>query len=182
MRARHRRGRLLSYQRPFPRPPDKPNRGEIPGGNGGDVYVDIAAVRSGVPADELGLENRVTEVWERYRLPVAAGEVHNGCTRDEQLRWFVEGWQAARNCLAKGVDVRAVTAWALFGSFDWNSSAPSRQTNTTYGRQVHRSHSCGGRLRMSEFSSRIGQPWLGSGCGLHKRSNDPVGWRQSSPV
>lgn len=96
-------------------------RGEFPGGNGEDVYVDVAAVRSDAPADELGLENRLTEVWERYRLPVAAGEVHNGCTRDEQLRWFMESWQAAQNCLAKGVDVRAVTAWALFGSFDWNS-------------------------------------------------------------
>ncbi|MGN6534983.1 MAG: hypothetical protein ACTHKQ_04545 [Mesorhizobium sp.] len=96
-------------------------RDETPGGNGEDVYVDVAAVRSDAPADELGLESRLTEVWERYRLPVAAGEVHNGCTRDEQLRWFMEGWQAAQNCLAKGVDVRAVTAWALFGSFDWNS-------------------------------------------------------------
>ncbi|MDQ3744853.1 MAG: SDR family oxidoreductase, partial [Acidobacteriota bacterium] len=59
--------------------------------------------------------------WERYRLPLAVTEAHLGCTREEQLRWFVEVWDAARGLGAEGAEVRAVTAWALLGSFDWDS-------------------------------------------------------------
>jgi dTDP-4-dehydrorhamnose reductase len=35
------------------------------------------------------------DVWERYRIPIAVAEVYNGCTREEQLRWFREVWDAA---------------------------------------------------------------------------------------
>lgn len=94
---------------------------ELVGGNGIEPYVDIAAFRAGVPARELGFASRLREVWRRYALPVAIGEVHNACTREEQLRWFMEGWQAACACAAEGIDVRAVTAWSLFGAVDWNS-------------------------------------------------------------
>jgi dTDP-4-dehydrorhamnose reductase len=48
-------------------------------------------------------------------------EAHLGCTREEQLRWFREVWDAAREARGGGADVRAVTAWALLGSYDWNS-------------------------------------------------------------
>jgi dTDP-4-dehydrorhamnose reductase len=44
-----------------------------------------------------------------------------GCTRDEQLRWLKEVWDAARHLREEGVDVRAVTVWSLLGAFDWNS-------------------------------------------------------------
>jgi dTDP-4-dehydrorhamnose reductase len=52
---------------------------------------------------------------------VALTEAHNGCTREEQLRWLVDVWHAAHDARRDGVDVRAVTAWALFGAYDWNS-------------------------------------------------------------
>ncbi|MGO4637079.1 hypothetical protein AB4Z43_01395 [Mesorhizobium sp. 2RAF45] len=91
------------------------------GGNGTEPYVDVAAFRAGVPAGALGFASRLREVWRRYALPVAIGEVHNACTREEQLRWFMEGWQGAVECAAEGIDVRAVTAWSLFGAVDWNS-------------------------------------------------------------
>ena len=91
------------------------------GGNGIEPYVDIAAFRAGLPASELGFASRLREVWRRYALPVVLSEVHNGCTREEQLRWFMEGWQAACDCAAEGLDVRAVTAWSMFGAVDWNS-------------------------------------------------------------
>jgi dTDP-4-dehydrorhamnose reductase len=61
------------------------------------------------------------EVWKRYRRPLAITEAHLACTRDEQLRWFKEIWDAAQSLQREGVDIRAVTAWAAFGSFDWNS-------------------------------------------------------------
>jgi dTDP-4-dehydrorhamnose reductase len=59
--------------------------------------------------------------WKRYRLPVAITELHLGCTREEQMRWLLEAWTAAHAVRAEGADVRAVTVWALLGSYDWNS-------------------------------------------------------------
>ena len=61
------------------------------------------------------------EAWDRYRLPIAITEVHAGCTREEQMRWLMDAWTAAGRARRDGADVRAVTLWALFGSFDWNS-------------------------------------------------------------
>jgi dTDP-4-dehydrorhamnose reductase len=63
----------------------------------------------------------VGEVWDRYRLPLAITEAHLGCTREEQLRWLNEIWQAAVQSRGDKVDVRAVTAWAAFGTYDWNN-------------------------------------------------------------
>ena len=54
-------------------------------------------------------------------IPVAITEVHLGCTRDEQVRWLVESWHGAHRAREAGVDVRAVTPWALLGSFDWDT-------------------------------------------------------------
>jgi dTDP-4-dehydrorhamnose reductase len=89
------------------------------GGNGRDRYADVDAARAGVGI--IGHLDTLQMVWDRYRAPVAISEVHAGCTREEQLRWFCEAWEAAQQARAVGVDVRAVTAWALLGSFDWNS-------------------------------------------------------------
>jgi dTDP-4-dehydrorhamnose reductase len=44
-----------------------------------------------------------------------------GCTREEQLRWLKEVWNAAESAQQNGADVRAVTAWSLLGAYDWNS-------------------------------------------------------------
>ena len=84
-------------------------------------YADVEAVRVALPAADRGPAARLREVWERYHLPVAVTEVHLGCTRDEQLRWLTEVWDGAQAVRAEGADIRAVTAWSLFGAFDWNS-------------------------------------------------------------
>ncbi|MFN6497186.1 MAG: family 1 glycosylhydrolase [Nostoc sp. DedQUE01] len=90
------------------------------GGNGRDKYADVEAVR--VCADGLaGPRTLLKETWERYKLPIAVTEVHLSCTREEQLRWLNEVWNAAQELRDRGADVRAVTAWALLGSYDWNS-------------------------------------------------------------
>ncbi|MBD2384252.1 family 1 glycosylhydrolase [Cylindrospermum sp. FACHB-282] len=90
------------------------------GGNGWDKYADVEAVR--VCAEGVaGPYTLLLEAWERYRLPLAVTEVHLSCTREEQLRWFYEVWNAAQKLQNEGVDVRAITAWALLGSYDWNS-------------------------------------------------------------
>ena len=92
------------------------------GGNGRHAYADVEAVR--VLAEGIaGPRVLLREAWERYELPVAVTETHLGCTRDEQLRWFKHVWDAACELRAGGADVRAVTAWALLGSFDWDSLA-----------------------------------------------------------
>ena len=90
------------------------------GGNGRHRYADVEAVRV-LAEGAAGPRALLREVWDRYALPLAVTEAHNGCTRDEQLRWFVEVWDAATALRASGVDLRAVTAWALLGSHDWNS-------------------------------------------------------------
>ncbi len=90
------------------------------GGNGRHVYADVEAVRV-CAAGVAGPREILKEVWERYRLPVAVTEIHLGCTREEQLRWVKEVWDAAVELRLQQVDVQAVTAWAAFGAFDWNS-------------------------------------------------------------
>jgi dTDP-4-dehydrorhamnose reductase len=88
--------------------------------NGRDRYADLDAVRV-LAAGPTGFERLALEAWRRYGLPLAATEVHLGCTREEQLRWLKEIWDAALRLRARGADVRAVTAWALLGSYDWDS-------------------------------------------------------------
>jgi dTDP-4-dehydrorhamnose reductase len=90
------------------------------GGNGRDRYADVETVRVG-GAIVGGFEARLREASQRYGLPVAITEVHLGCSREEQLRWLHQAWRAAEKVRAEGHDVRAVTCWAAFGSFDWNS-------------------------------------------------------------
>ena len=93
---------------------------EAHGGNGRDRYADQVAVRArreGI----AGAEGMLREAWERYRLPLAITEAHIACTREEQLRWFMEIWRGAVKLRGEGADVRAVTAWSLLGAFDWNS-------------------------------------------------------------
>ena len=89
------------------------------GGNGRDAYADVDAVRAcrTISGHRAVLE----EAWHRYRCPVAITEAHLGCTREEQVRWLVEAWEAAHGARRAGADVRAVTAWALFGLSDWDS-------------------------------------------------------------
>jgi dTDP-4-dehydrorhamnose reductase len=92
---------------------------ELHGGNGRERYADDAAVRARAEGIE-GVYPRITEAWLRYRTPIALTEVHLGCTLDEQLRWLLEMWRAANRARIEGCDVRAVTVWALLGSFDWD--------------------------------------------------------------
>lgn len=92
---------------------------ELRGGDGPGPYINIEAVRTVRPGP-LGVGELLRQTWARYGLPIAITECHNGCTREEQMRWFVEVWRTAEAVRTEGVDLRAVAAWALLGSFDWN--------------------------------------------------------------
>jgi dTDP-4-dehydrorhamnose reductase len=88
------------------------------GGNGRHSYADVEAVRV---SERTGLFHLLNEAWTRYRIPIAITEAHLNCTREEQMRWFYEVWQTACDAKKSGIDLRAVTAWSLLGSFDWNT-------------------------------------------------------------
>ena len=90
------------------------------GENGRDVYVDTETVRALDPCPG-GLASALRATWQRYRTPIALTEIHNGSTREEQLRWAAQAWDTAHAVAAEGVDIRAVTAWALLGSRGWNT-------------------------------------------------------------
>ncbi|HEX5971956.1 MAG TPA: family 1 glycosylhydrolase [Gemmatimonadaceae bacterium] len=90
------------------------------GGNERDRYADVEAVRI-AEAELQGPRRLLQQAWERYGIPVAVTEAHLGCTREQQLRWLHELWQAAEGARADGVDVVAVTAWAALGTRDWDS-------------------------------------------------------------
>ena len=90
------------------------------GGNGLVAYADVEAVRAR-PEGIAGHEQHILAAWQRYRTPVAITEVHLGCTREEQVRWLLEAWDGAHRAAARGAEVRAITAWALLGSQDWDS-------------------------------------------------------------
>jgi dTDP-4-dehydrorhamnose reductase len=94
---------------------------EFHGGNGRHHYADVEAVRVELPLGQTGPEARLREAWARYHIPLAVTEVHHGCTRDEQVRWLLEVWEAACRLKREGADVRAVTIWSLFGAKDWNT-------------------------------------------------------------
>ena len=68
-----------------------------------------------------GIGPLLQEVWDRYRIPLAVTEAHIDANREDQLRWLLEVWEAGQQARRNGIDLRAVTVWALLGSFDWNS-------------------------------------------------------------
>jgi len=90
------------------------------GGNEFMAFADVEAIRTVLPAPG-GLEGALDEAWTRYGRPLAVTESHNGCTREEQVRWIREAWESAGRLRTRGVEVQAVTAWALLGTHDWNS-------------------------------------------------------------
>ena len=62
------------------------------GGNAFVRYADVEAVRVLNPGP-VGLQGLMQQAWERYRIPLAVTESHNGCTREEQMRWVWETWR-----------------------------------------------------------------------------------------
>jgi dTDP-4-dehydrorhamnose reductase len=88
--------------------------------NGRHRFADVEAVWS-LSEGPVGVESLLQEAWDRYRMPLALTEVHLGGTREEQIRWLVESYEAALGVRSRGGDVRAVTTWALLGMYDWNS-------------------------------------------------------------
>ncbi|WP_046579188.1 family 1 glycosylhydrolase [Spirosoma radiotolerans] len=98
----------------------------ICGGNGRHRYIDTEVVR-GAPNQRTGLGGLLLEAWQRYGIPMVVTEAHLGDREEEQMRWLGEIWQQAQQAKALGVDVRAVTCWALMGLYDWHCLLTRRE-------------------------------------------------------
>ncbi|MGI4953235.1 MAG: family 1 glycosylhydrolase [Janthinobacterium lividum] len=97
------------------------------GGNGRQAYADTEAMRVDLGPGCTGIAPRLRETWRRYQRPIAITEAHLGCDDPwEQVRWLMEAWEAARQLRGEGADIRAVTAWALFGLVDWDTMLRER--------------------------------------------------------
>lgn len=90
------------------------------GGNHKQKYADVEAVRVDLD-EETGLYALLKEAWQYFKIPMAITEVHLGCTREEQLRWIKEVWDTCNKLKKEGINTRAVTAWALLGSYGWSN-------------------------------------------------------------
>ena len=89
------------------------------GSNGKQNYADIEAIRV-KHDDSFGPEVLIRECWERYNIPIAITEVHIHGSPEEQIAWFNYIRKACLHLIEKGVNIRAITAWALFGSYGWS--------------------------------------------------------------
>lgn len=89
------------------------------GGSPFGPFADVEAVRA--CEHPPGLERALRECWARYQIPIACTEVHNGCTREEQMRWLAEAWEISTRLRGEGVAIHAVTVWSLLGAYDWDS-------------------------------------------------------------
>jgi len=92
---------------------------EYVGSYRGSHHADIHAACA-VATPTPGIGPLLQEAWDRYGLPLAVTEAHIDANREDQLRWLREIWSAAQDVRRGGVDIRAVTVWALLGSYDWN--------------------------------------------------------------
>jgi dTDP-4-dehydrorhamnose reductase len=88
------------------------------GGNGCLAYADTEAIRSNTSI--LGAEQLLREAWQRYDIPMAITEAHINCGREDQLRWLQLCWDTATILKNDNIDIRGVTAWAMFGAHGWN--------------------------------------------------------------
>jgi dTDP-4-dehydrorhamnose reductase len=89
------------------------------GGNRRNRYADVEAVRvnHGQPS---GLKPLVRELWQHYKIPIAITEVQLHCSREEQLRWMRQVYKYCIELHQEGVEIKAMTAWALLGAKGWN--------------------------------------------------------------
>jgi dTDP-4-dehydrorhamnose reductase len=144
------------------------------GGNSRHRYADIEAAR-GLAEPTGGLAPLLREAWNRYHIPLAVTESHIDATRDDQLRWLVETWHATVAARNEGVDIRAVTSWALFGSFDWNSLLTRTDGYYEPGAFDIR----GPRPRETAVAGMLRQLASGEPPG-HPVINEPGWWRRES--
>jgi dTDP-4-dehydrorhamnose reductase len=83
-------------------------------------YADVELVRV-AGHEAAGFDAAIGDTWARYRRPLALTEVQLAGEPADQASWWLEAIASARTAAASGIPVRAVTAWSVFGAFDWAS-------------------------------------------------------------
>lgn len=131
------------------------------------------------PVARSGFKILATEIWDRYGIPMAVTECHLHCTREEQLRWFKEIWDAANDLTKHGINIKGVTAWALLGSFDWDTLLT--KTGTQYESGVFDIKTFSGRLRPTALTDLIKYLSCGKGI-LHPVLAESGWWHYNQPV
>jgi dTDP-4-dehydrorhamnose reductase len=101
------------------------------GGNRFLPYADVAAADT-PRATQAPLSSLIEQAWQRYRIPIALTEVHIFGEPDEQSAWWHYALESAQSAAEKGADVRAITAWSLLGSFDWDTLCTSEHSDLFY--------------------------------------------------
>ena len=96
------------------------------GGNELQTYADVEAVRVR-HKQASGLDVLLKEAWDRYKLPMAITEVQLNCGREDQARWLKQVWETCVSLKNKGLNIQAVTVWALLGSYGWNNLLTSKK-------------------------------------------------------
>jgi dTDP-4-dehydrorhamnose reductase len=89
------------------------------GGNGQHRYADVAIDLVQMD-EECGPVVLLKEAWEHLHLPLAITECHLNGSCDRQIEWINHVLRGAKKLKKEGVDIRAFTIWALFGSYGWN--------------------------------------------------------------
>lgn len=146
------------------------------GGNGRDHYADVEVVRVNIE-EETGIEILLKEAGQRYQQPIAITEVHLHCTREEQLRWFKHVWQSCNNLVEQGIDIKAVTSWALLGSYGWNKLLTQDGGDYEPGAFDLR----GGHLRATALAKFIKEVAHSNNCN-HHLSSEKGWWLRDSRV
>jgi dTDP-4-dehydrorhamnose reductase len=146
------------------------------GGNGKHHYADVEVVRVDIE-EETGVAVLLKEAWERYHQPIAVTEVHLHCTREEQLRWFKHVWQSCNHLAEEGVNIKAVTSWAILGSYGWNKLLTQDGGDYEPGAFDLR----GGFLRPTALAKFIKEVAHNNNCG-HHLSEEKGWWLRDSRV
>jgi dTDP-4-dehydrorhamnose reductase len=90
------------------------------GGNGFQTYADIGSIDTGL-VDPIEPEEIFREAWIRYKRTIAITECHTMGFREAQMRWLAQIWTTCKMLRSEGVDIEAVTAWSLIGTYDWHT-------------------------------------------------------------
>lgn len=90
------------------------------GSNAHQKFADVEAVRA-LSTPLNGVKHALSEAWDRYKIPVALTECHNGCTREEQMRWVRDAWESGVQLNADGKNIVATTIWTLMGARGWSN-------------------------------------------------------------
>ncbi len=80
-----------------------------------DVAIDLVRME-----EPCGPGVLLKEAWEHLQLPLAITECHLNGHCEHQTEWINYVLHAIKRVKKEGVDIRALTIWALFGSYGWN--------------------------------------------------------------